>query len=261
MILTIIKYFKNKKNENKEEKVNSNVNNDQTQYIESVEESQLLKDDEVDEEEVEDEYEYEYEEEDEYEYEYEEEIEDTDKIDKKIQKKRRNRKQRKKKRVSFVEKYGVFYGLIASIVLIVVTINFYNLYASKKANFEASLKAYDKTNIIYVKYDIETIPIEQVEGNIDFEINDKVYVLYEYKDDIIVSKKMVKNKPQSEYFLKGVVKSIQDNSYEVAYEFDKITYKQYVDKGLWDLIIDEHKFIISGKFYSNKFKIGNIKLK
>ncbi len=255
MILTIIKYFKNKKNENKEEKVNSNVNNDQTQYIESVEESQLLKD------------EYEYEEEVEYEYEeevedeYEEEIEDTDKIDKKIQKKRRNRKQRKKKRVSFVEKYGVFYGLIASIVLIVVTINFYNLYASKKANFEASLKAYDKTNIIYVKYDIETIPIEQVEKNIDFEINDKVYVLYEYKDDIIVSKQMIKNKPQSEYFLEGIIKSIQDNSYEVTYEFDKITYKQYVDKDLWDLIIDEHKFIISGKFYSNKFKIGNIKLK
>lgn len=247
MILTIIKYFKNKKNENKEEKVNSNVNNDQTQYIESVEESQLLKD------------EYEYEEE--VEYEYEEEIEDTDKIDKKIQKKRRNRKQRKKKRVSFVEKYGVFYGLIASIVLIVVTINFYNLYASKKANFEASLKAYDKTNIIYVKYDIETIPIEQVEKNIDFEINDKVYVLYEYKDDIIVSKQMIKNKPQSEYFLEGIIKSIQDNSYEVTYEFDKITYKQYVDKDLWDLIIDEHKFIISGKFYSNKFKIGNIKLK
>lgn len=247
MILTIIKYFKNKKNENKEEKVNSNVNNDQTQYIESVEESQLLKD------------EYEYEEE--VEDEYEEEIEDTDKIDKKIQKKRRNRKQRKKKRVSFVEKYGVFYGLIASIVLIVVTINFYNLYASKKANFEASLKAYDKTNIIYVKYDIETIPIEQVEKNIDFKINDKVYVLYEYKDDIIVSKKMVKNKPQSEYFLKGVVKSIQDNSYEVAYEFDKITYKQYLNKDIWNLIREEHKFIISGKFYSNKFKIGNIKLK
>lgn len=239
MILTIIKHFRNKKKKNKEGNTNSNVNNDQAKETIKEYELHINKDEE----------------------ETEDDDKTDDKTDNKNRKKKKNRKQNKRKRVTLVEKYGVIYGLIASIVLIVTIINFYNLYASKKANFEASLKAYDKTNIIYVKYDIETIPFEQVEKNVDFKIKDKVYVLYEYKDNIIVSKEMVKNKPQSEYFVEGIIKSIQDNSYEVTYEFDKITYKQYLNKDIWNLIREEHKFIISGKFYSNKFKIGNIKLK